>query len=138
MKSSSQEKLDALEIQYLQYLKRDTEFHQSIKETKEFEIPLLSTFVMLRASSIDNGGDDNNFSRDVQNSSKNKAEAAKQESPKISLSISTLLQEHQNIVLIGEPGSGKTTTLQYIAHSFGKDTAHESLGIQKRLIPVII
>lgn len=138
MKSSSQEKLDDLEIQYLQYLRRDTEFHQSIKEVEEFKIPLVSTFVMLHASPRDTVGDDNNFSMDVQNSSKNKAEAAKQESPKISLSISTLLQEHQNIVLIGEPGSGKTTTLQFIAYSFGKDTAYESLGLQKRLIPVII
>jgi predicted NACHT family NTPase len=53
--------------------------------------------------------------------------------------ISKALQENQHLVLLGEPGAGKTTTLQYIGLCFAKQDenwASDRLEMDETRIPV--
>lgn len=61
------------------------------------------------------------------------------EAPPVPVAISQALQETQHLVLLGEPGAGKTTTLQFIALCFvhrDGDWVTERLKLHEDRMPV--
>ncbi len=65
----------------------------------------------------------------------------KREIRPISVTIPIALQEHQHIILLGDAGSGKTTTIQFITHCFAvkdKKLAEEKLGLSEDRVPIMI
>jgi hypothetical protein len=53
--------------------------------------------------------------------------------------LAQALKEHQHLVLLGEPGAGKTTTLQYLALCFATPgLASQELGLDEPRIPIRI
>jgi len=56
-------------------------------------------------------------------------------SPRVPLSKA--LQEHRHLVILGDPGSGKTTTLQFIALCFATEGwGREKLGLDEARVPI--
>lgn len=61
----------------------------------------------------------------------------KSQSPSHPVPLSTALQEHTHLVIIGDPGSGKTTTLQFIALGFaGDDLTRDQIGLHEDRLPI--
>ncbi|MDW8293545.1 MAG: NACHT domain-containing protein, partial [Anaerolineae bacterium] len=54
------------------------------------------------------------------------------------LTLGEMLRSAKRAVLLGEPGSGKTTALQFITLTFAQGAHAERLGVEARWIPVFI
>jgi len=48
------------------------------------------------------------------------------------------IREYQNLVILGSPGAGKTTTLSYTLLMFAQDKANQVFGVQEKLLPIFI
>ncbi len=51
-----------------------------------------------------------------------------------------VIREKDRLVILGDPGSGKTTLVHYLAQSFarGPDTARQRLGIEEDRLPIVV
>lgn len=54
------------------------------------------------------------------------------------LHISSILSKEKKLVILGDPGSGKTISLRYIALMLGYGGSSKDLGLNEPLIPLII
>ncbi len=57
----------------------------------------------------------------------------------ITESLGSILLDHLNLVLLGDPGSGKSITLQYLAWCFSQsNTAFDKLDILENRVPILL
>lgn len=54
------------------------------------------------------------------------------------LTLSQVLLRHRQLIILGEAGGGKSTTLQYIALQFAKGSTIESMELHETRVPVLI
>jgi len=55
------------------------------------------------------------------------------------LALPEALREATHMVLLGEPGAGKSTTLQFVGLCFAKDDwARERLGLEEDRVPILL
>lgn len=52
--------------------------------------------------------------------------------------VGEALQDTKRLVVLGEPGCGKTTLLKYLALNFASDKAQERLGIEESRLPILL
>ena len=55
-----------------------------------------------------------------------------------SLSLTEALKGNDKMVILGAPGSGKTTFMRYLALTFAQELSSERLGVKEDRIPVLI
>jgi hypothetical protein len=54
------------------------------------------------------------------------------------LSVGEALQAHQRLVILGEPGAGKSTILRYLVLAFGGDIPLKGIGLTEKRLPIYI
>ncbi len=56
------------------------------------------------------------------------------------LSMAAVLHEHRQAVLLGDPGSGKTTLVKWLARTFamGPEVVKERLGLDEAPVPIVV
>ncbi len=92
--------------------------------------PLLEeVFVSLRISTFD---------RNQNTSEKNAGNAEGSVDPPTAVSFATAMSQYDKMVILGGPGTGKTTTLSYSLLVFLKKKAGEKLYIHDDLLPIFI
>jgi formylglycine-generating enzyme required for sulfatase activity len=54
------------------------------------------------------------------------------------LSVGEALQAHDKLVILGEPGAGKSTILRYLVLTFGGDILQTGIGLTEKRLPIYI
>ena len=136
----------AFEKRYLDYI-----YHsnccfeiQGLPTQKPLSVDLERLYVPLKAQDIDRerikffadedydklkgeSGDDNDLHH-----------LQEQPDPFHPVALTDALRKHNKLVILGCPGSGKTTFLRYLAAVFARNKQGESLGLQEARIPIVI
>lgn len=146
--------LTRYEAQYLLQVRNECRYIRT-EGVGEPDVELTDVFVMLRA--IENPGASHRFDTakrsDVVPTSDRQTEMGlptinplsgnvdlpQQESPPPLLPLAQAMRDHLHIAILGEPGSGKSTTLQYLALCFSTENApFNRLEIDETRIPVFL
>jgi formylglycine-generating enzyme required for sulfatase activity len=137
----SPEELRAATGRYLQHLVDRYQFLElkgmGVSDRVSLQLPLLEMYVPLKARVEMPEGD--TWARDLRLAGKRLIE---EEAEAIGQRLSEpqpvleMLQENDGLIVLGDPGSGKTTFLKYVALSLATGVGGDSLGLEPRL-PVL-
>jgi HEAT repeat protein len=118
-------------------------------EGSDQRIPLTDVFVMLQAAKIrprrdveltekrqEEMGLPERLGLKAKKESEAKAEAKSEPPPPVE--VSAVLREHPCLVILGEPGGGKTTLLRYLALCLATGQAEAKLNLTEKYLPVFI
>lgn len=136
------------EQRYLDYVYNSNSYLQiqGLPTHKPLSIDLEKIYVPLKAYDIDRERtrlfSDEDFEKLKDLSSEDEREWQHFRREKTEITKPTLLTEilkrHNKLVILGDPGSGKTTFLRYLAAAFAKSKQGESFGLQEARIPIVI